>query len=45
MSINVRGVMLCYKHAALQMIEQGGGGVIIGMVPFNLDGVPLNPGY
>ncbi|PCH44763.1 NAD(P)-binding protein [Wolfiporia cocos MD-104 SS10] len=30
MSVNVRGVMLCYKHAALQMIKQGSGGRIIG---------------
>ena len=29
-SINVRGVMLCYKHAAKQMIAQGQGGRIIG---------------
>ncbi|PCH44769.1 NAD(P)-binding protein [Wolfiporia cocos MD-104 SS10] len=29
MSVNVRGVMLCYKHAALQMIKQGSGGRII----------------
>ena len=29
-SVNVRGVMLCYKHAARQMIAQGRGGRIIG---------------
>ena len=29
-SVNVRGVMLCYKHAARQMIAQGKGGRIIG---------------
>ncbi|KAI0317081.1 NAD-binding protein [Amylostereum chailletii] len=29
-SINVRGVLLCYKYAAIQMIEQGRGGRIIG---------------
>ncbi|EMD34720.1 hypothetical protein CERSUDRAFT_116912 [Gelatoporia subvermispora B] len=29
-SINARGVMLCYKYAALQMIKQGRGGRIIG---------------
>lgn len=29
-SINVRGTMLCYKHAAIQMIKQGKGGRIIG---------------
>ncbi|EPS97429.1 NAD-binding protein [Fomitopsis schrenkii] len=30
MAINARGVMLCYKHAAKQMIEQGRGGRLIG---------------
>ncbi|KAI0949994.1 hypothetical protein AcV7_008598 [Taiwanofungus camphoratus] len=30
MLINVRGVMLCYKYAAVQMIKQGRGGRIIG---------------
>ena len=30
MRVNVRGVMLCYKHAAIQMIKQGRGGRIIG---------------
>lgn len=30
MSVNVRGVMLSYKYAALQMIKQGRGGRIIG---------------
>ena len=30
MRINGRGVMLCYKHAAEQMIKQGNGGRIIG---------------
>ena len=30
LSINVRGVMLCYKYAALQMVKQGRGGRIIG---------------
>jgi len=29
-SINARGVFLCYKYAALQMIRQGNGGRIIG---------------
>ncbi|KLO15222.1 NAD-binding protein [Schizopora paradoxa] len=29
-SVNLRGVMLCYKYAAIQMIKQGGGGRIIG---------------
>ncbi|KAF8068078.1 hypothetical protein FPV67DRAFT_1669946 [Lyophyllum atratum] len=28
--INVRGIFLCYKYAARQMISQGGGGRIIG---------------
>ncbi|EPS94917.1 NAD-binding protein [Fomitopsis schrenkii] len=31
MKINGRGVMLCYKHAAEQMIKQGNGGRIIGV--------------
>ncbi|KAH9926740.1 NAD(P)-binding protein [Fomitopsis serialis] len=31
MAINARGVMLCYKYAAKQMIEQGRGGRIIGI--------------
>lgn len=30
MAINARGIFLCYKAAAEQMIEQGGGGKIIG---------------
>ena len=30
MNINTRGVMLCFKYAAQQMIKQGGGGKIIG---------------
>ncbi|THH12481.1 hypothetical protein EW146_g7653 [Bondarzewia mesenterica] len=30
MSVNVEGVLFCYKHAALQMIKQGNGGRIIG---------------
>ncbi|KAG2067711.1 NAD(P)-binding protein [Suillus decipiens] len=29
-SVNARGVFLCYKHAAVQMISQGRGGRIIG---------------
>lgn len=32
MAINARGVMLSYKYAALQMIQQGRGGRIIGIV-------------
>ena len=36
-SVNVRGVMLCYKHAARQMIAQGRGGRIIGAsYPFDI---------
>ncbi|PCH44835.1 NAD(P)-binding protein [Wolfiporia cocos MD-104 SS10] len=30
MAVNLRGVMLSYKHAAIQMIKQGRGGRIIG---------------
>ncbi|OLL25798.1 Diacetyl reductase [(S)-acetoin forming] [Neolecta irregularis DAH-3] len=30
MAVNIRGVFLCYKYAALQMVEQGTGGVILG---------------
>lgn len=30
MAVNARGVMLCYKYAAKQMIDQGRGGRIIG---------------
>ena len=32
-SVNLRGMMLCYKYAAIQMIAQGRGGRIIGMFP------------
>lgn len=35
MLINVRGVMLCYKYAAMQMIKQGRGGRIIGKTVHN----------
>ncbi|KZT69735.1 NAD(P)-binding protein [Daedalea quercina L-15889] len=31
LSINVRGVMLCYKYAAMQMVKQGRGGRIIAL--------------
>lgn len=31
-NVNIRGVMLCYKHAARQMIKQGRGGRMIGIV-------------
>jgi NAD(P)-dependent dehydrogenase (short-subunit alcohol dehydrogenase family) len=30
MNVNTRGVMLCFKYAAQQMVKQGGGGKIIG---------------
>jgi len=30
MAVNVRGVMLCYREAAKQMIKQGKGGKIVG---------------
>jgi len=30
MAVNVRGTMLCYKHAGKQMVSQGRGGRIIG---------------
>ena len=36
MAVNARGTMLCYKHAAKQMIAQGRGGRIIGANSFYL---------
>jgi NAD(P)-dependent dehydrogenase (short-subunit alcohol dehydrogenase family) len=36
MAVNARGTMLCYKHAAKQMIAQGCGGRIIGANCFYL---------
>lgn len=33
MALNLRSVMLCYKHAAIQMIKQGKGGRIVGPEP------------
>jgi NAD(P)-dependent dehydrogenase (short-subunit alcohol dehydrogenase family) len=30
--INIRGVLLCYKYAARQMVKQGAGGRIIGIL-------------
>jgi NAD(P)-dependent dehydrogenase (short-subunit alcohol dehydrogenase family) len=30
MAVNARGTMLCYQHAAKQMIAQGRGGRIVG---------------
>ena len=35
MAVNVRGTMLCYKHAGKQMVAQGRGGRIIGAFPFS----------
>ena len=36
MAVNARSTMLCYKHAANQMIAQGRGGRIIGTNSFYL---------
>jgi NAD(P)-dependent dehydrogenase (short-subunit alcohol dehydrogenase family) len=36
MAVNARSTMLCYKHAAKQMIAQGRGGRIIGANSFYL---------
>lgn len=41
MSVNVRGVFLCYKHAALQMIKQGKGGRLIGKSNVDFDCAPI----
>jgi NAD(P)-dependent dehydrogenase (short-subunit alcohol dehydrogenase family) len=30
MNVNSRGLMMCFKYAAMQMIKQGNGGRIIG---------------
>ncbi|EED84954.1 predicted protein [Postia placenta Mad-698-R] len=35
MAVNVRGIMLCYKYAATQMVKQGRGGRIIGAAGFS----------
>lgn len=35
-SVNVRGMMFCYKWAAKQMIKQGKGGKLIGKWPILL---------
>ena len=35
MSVNLRGLMLSYKYAAMQMIQQGRGGRIIGKFSVN----------
>ena len=32
-AINIRGPLLCYKYAAIQMVKQGSGGRIIGRIP------------
>ena len=31
LSVNVKGTLLCFKYAALQMIKQGRGGRILGL--------------
>lgn len=41
MSVNLDGVVLCYKYAAAQMIKQGDGGRLIGMYSFH--GGPIDP--
>ena len=43
MNVNVRGVMLCYKHAARQMIKQGRGGRIIGQALFISNQIQAQP--
>ncbi|KAJ6551149.1 acetoin reductase family protein [Mycena capillaripes] len=46
MSVNARGVFLCYKYAGLQMIKQGNGGRIIGASSIlGKQGSPFNPAY
>lgn len=40
-SINLRGTMLCYKYAAMQMIKQGAGGRIIGQFAIQIYGPAL----
>lgn len=45
-SVNARGPYLCYKHAAIQMIEQGRGGRIIGASSIlGKMGFPYNSAY
>lgn len=34
MGVNSRGLMMCFKYAALQMVKQGGDGCIIGNYHF-----------
>ncbi|KAL3440876.1 hypothetical protein BJX65DRAFT_314344 [Aspergillus insuetus] len=49
--VNLRGVFLCYKYAALQMIKQGNGGKIIGACsisgyrPLMIAHAPQTPAY
>ncbi|KAG2135263.1 hypothetical protein DEU56DRAFT_949196 [Suillus clintonianus] len=45
-SVNARGTFLCYKYAAMQMIEQGRGGRIIGASSLGGKiGFPYNSSY
>lgn len=46
MAVNARGIFLCYKHAATQMIAQGRGGRIIGASSIaGKVGFPLSSAY
>ncbi|KAG2136957.1 uncharacterized protein EDB93DRAFT_1253816 [Suillus bovinus] len=46
LSVNARGAYLCYKYAAMQMIEQGRGGRIIGASSaLGKIGFPYNSAY
>ncbi|KAG2117049.1 uncharacterized protein F5147DRAFT_670873 [Suillus discolor] len=47
LSVNARGAYLCYKYAAIQMIEQGRGGRIIGAssIVGKMDRLPHNSSY
>ncbi|KAG2136958.1 uncharacterized protein EDB93DRAFT_1253817 [Suillus bovinus] len=46
LSVNARGAYLCYKYAAMQMIEQGRGGRIIGASSIaGKMGFPYNSSY
>lgn len=42
LAVNLRSVMLCYKHAAKQMIAQGRGGRIIGAAKFSFVLLPIH---
>ncbi|TFY69204.1 hypothetical protein EVJ58_g556 [Rhodofomes roseus] len=44
-NINLRGVMLCYKYAAKQMVEQGRGGRIIATFSSHEPGVAYTSAY